>query len=94
MWQRNWERAIPFFASQAEVRKVIYTTNAVESLNISLRKTLKTRGAFPREEAALKVMYLALRNVIAKWENPLHWKAALNQFALLLEDRIQIATRA
>jgi putative transposase len=94
LWQRNWERVIPFFAFPAEVRKVIYTTNAVESLNMSLRKALKTRVAFPSEEAALKVMYLALRNVIAKWESPLHWKAALNRFTLLWEDRIQIATRA
>jgi putative transposase len=94
LWQRNWERVIPFFAFAAEIRKVIYTTNAVESLNMSLRKALKTRVAFPSEEAALKVMYLALRNVIAKWERPLTWKAALNQFTLLWEDRIQIVTRA
>jgi putative transposase len=94
LWQRNWERVIPFFAFPAEIRKVIYTTNAVESLNMSLRKALKTRVAFPSEEAALKVMYLALRNVIAKWERPLNWKAALNRFTLLWEDRIQIATRA
>jgi len=94
LWQRNWERVIPFFAFPAEVRKVIYTTNAVESLNMSLRKALKTRVAFPSEEAALKVMYLALRNVIAKWESPLHWKAALNRFTMLWEDRIKIATGA
>jgi putative transposase len=94
LWQRNWERVIPFFAFSAEIRKVIYTTNAVESLNMSLRKALKTRVAFPSEEAALKVMYLALRNVIAKWERPLNWKAALNRFTLLWEDRIQIATKA
>ncbi len=94
LWQRNWERVIPFFQFPAEVRKVIYTTNAVESLNMSLRKALKTRVAFPSEEAALKVMYLALRNVIAKWESPLHWKAALNQFTVLWEDRIKIATGA
>ena len=94
LWQRNWDRVIPFFAFPVEIRKVIYTTNAVESLNMSLRKALKTRVAFPSEEAALKVMYLALRNVIKKWESPLHWKAALNRFTLLWEDRIQIATRA
>ena len=64
IWQRNWERVIPFFAFPAEIRKIIYTTNAVESLNMTLRKALKTRGAFPSEEAAFKVMYLALRNVI------------------------------
>ncbi|MDR5730444.1 MAG: IS256 family transposase [Terriglobia bacterium] len=94
LWQRNWDRVIPFFQFPAEVRKVIYTTNAVESLNMSLRKALKTRVAFPSEDAALKVMYLALRNVIAKWESPLHWKAALNQFTVLWEDRIKIATGA
>src|ERR1700686_5432468 len=93
-WQRNWERVIPLFAFQAEIRRVISTTNAVESLNMSLRTPLKPRVAFPSEEPALKVMYLALRNVIAKWERPLHWKAALNQFTLLWEDRIQSVTRA
>ena len=94
LWQRNWERVIPFFAFPAEIRKVIYTANAVESLNMSLRKALKTRAAFPSEEAALKVMYLALRNAVKKWESPLHWKTALNRLTLLWEDRIQIATRA
>jgi putative transposase len=91
LWQRNWERVIPFFAFPAEVRKILYTTNAVESLNMSLRKSLKTRAAFPSEEAALKVMYLALRQVIGKWERPLQWKAALNQFTVLWQDRIQVA---
>ena len=85
---------IPFFAFPAEIRKIIYTTNAVESLNMSLRKVLKPRVAFPSEEAALKVMYLALRNVIRKWERPLHWKAALTRFTLLWEERIQAATQA
>ena len=92
LWRRNWARVTPFFAYPAEVRKIIYTTNAVESLNMSLRKVLKTRGAFPGEEAALKVMYLALRNVIKKWERPLRWKEALNRFTLLWEERIQAAT--
>ncbi len=93
LWQRNWERVIPFFAFPAEIRKIIYTTNAVESLNMSLRKVLKPRAVFPSEEAALKVMYLALRRVIAKWERPFHWKAALNRFTLLWEDRIRAATQ-
>ena len=94
LWQRHWERVIPFFEFPGEIRKIIYTTNAVESLNMTLRKSLKTRGAFPSEEAALKVMYLALRNVITKWERPLMWKAALNRFTLLWEDRIHAAERA
>jgi putative transposase len=91
LWQRHWQRVTPFFAFPAEIRKVMYTTNAVESLNMSLRKALKTRGAFPSEEAALKVMYLALRNVIAKWKRPLQWKAALNRFTVLWEERIRMA---
>jgi putative transposase len=94
LWRRQWAQVTPFFAFPAEIRKVIYTTNAVESLNMSLRKALKPRLAFPSEEAALKVMYLALRNVIRRWEGPLHWKAALNCFTLLWEDRIQAATGA
>jgi putative transposase len=88
LWQRNWARIIPFFAFPAEVRKIIYTTNAVESLNMTLRKALKPRVAFPSEEAALKVMYLSLRNVIRKWEQLHDWKAALNQFTVLWHDRI------
>lgn len=91
LWQRNWDRVIPFFAFPVEIRKIIYTTNAVESLNMTLRKVLKTRAAFPSEEAALKVMYLALRNLIAKWERPLTWKEALTRFTMLWEDRIQAA---
>lgn len=94
LWQRQWARVIPFFAFPAEIRKIIYTTNAVESLNMSLRKVLKPRVAFPSEEAALKVMYLALRNVIKKWERPIHWKAALTRFTLLWDDRIGAATQA
>lgn len=94
LWRRQWSRVIPFFSFPAEIRTIIYTTNAVESLNMSLRKVLKPRVAFPSEEAAVKVMYLALRNVIKKWERPLRWKAALNQFTLLWEDRIRAATQA
>lgn len=94
LWQRHWERVIPFFAFPDEIRKIIYTTNAVESLNMSLRKVLKPRSVFPSEEAALKVMYLALRNLIVKWERPVHWKAALNRFTLLWEDRIRTAMGA
>jgi putative transposase len=66
LWQKNWERVIPFFAFPSELRKIIYTTNTVESLNMSLRKVLKPRAVFPSEEAVRKVMYLALQRVIAK----------------------------
>jgi putative transposase len=88
MWTDNWHRITPFFEFPAEVRKVIYTTNAVESLNMSLRKIIKTRGSFPSEEAALKLLFLALRNVSKKWNTVQEWKQALNQFDILWGDRI------
>ena len=87
MWRRNWLGIIPFFQFPAEIRKIVYTTNAVESLNMSLRKAIKTRGAFPSEDAALKVMYLALKNLAAKWHTIQGWKEALQRFALLWEAR-------
>ena len=91
LWRDNWQRVIPFFAFPAEVRKVIYTTNAVESLHMCLRKVIKNRSSFPSEEAALKLLYLALRRMVAKWETVQHWKAALNQFEVLWGDRIREA---
>lgn len=91
-WKENWDRVTPFFDFPPEVRKMIYTTNAVESLHMSLRKIIKTRGSFPSEEAALKLLYLALRNASAKWETVQHWKQALNQFEMLWGDRIRAAT--
>jgi putative transposase len=87
LWRRHWAQIIPFFAFPEEVRKVIYTTNAVESLNMTLRKVIKTRGSFPNEEAALKLLYLALRNVALKWHTIQGWKEALNRFAILWEAR-------
>lgn len=87
LWRRHWTQVIPFFAFPEEVRKVIYTTNAVESLNMTLRKVIKTRGSFPNEEAAMKLLYLALRNVAQKWNAIQGWKEALNRFAILWEDR-------
>jgi len=91
LWKENWTRVVPFFEFPEEVRKVIYTTNAVESLHMSLRKIIKTRGSFPSEEAALKLIYLALRNVIQKWETVQGWRQALNHFQMLWGDRIQAA---
>jgi putative transposase len=89
IWRRNWEQVTPFFAYPAEIRKVIYTTNAVESLNMSLRKVIKTRGSFPNEEAATKLLYLALERAARRWTRPVaDWKAALNRFAILYEDRL------
>jgi len=93
LWKENWERVIPFFEFPEEVRKVIYTTNAVEALHRGLRKIIKTRGSFPSEEAALKLLYLALQNMSAKWETVQHFKQALNQFEVLWGDRIRAAQR-
>jgi putative transposase len=87
-WRRAWERVIPFFAFPPEVRRVIYTTNAIESVNARLRKIIKTRGHFPSDEAATKLIWLALRNITKDWGKVVHnWKAAMNQFAILYEDR-------
>src|SRR5260370_15481510 len=74
LWREHWERVIPFFAFPEEVRKIVYTTNAVESLHMSLRKIIKTRGSFPTEEAAFKLLSLALVRVVTKWETVQHWK--------------------
>lgn len=93
LWKENWERVIPFFEFPEEVRKVIYTTNAVEALHRGLRKIIKNRGSFPSEEAALKLLYLALQNISAKWETVQHFKQALNQFEVLWGDRIRAAQR-
>ena len=88
-WRRNWNRLIPFFDYPPEIRKVIYTTNAIESVNMSLRKLTKNRGSFPSDEALLKLFFLALRNISLKWSMPLHdWKAALTRFTIEFGDRL------
>lgn len=87
-WRRAWMQVIPFFAFPPEVRRIIYTTNALESVHAQLRKIIKTRGHFPNDEAATKLIWLALRNITAKWERgAMHWKLAMNQFAILYPDR-------
>ena len=87
-WRRAWDRVIPFFAFPPEVRRVIYTTNAIESVNARLRKIIKTRGHFPSDDAATKLIWLALRNITADWGRPANsWKVAMNQFAILYDDR-------
>jgi putative transposase len=88
-WRANWTRVIPLFAHPPEIRKIIYTTNAIESLNMSLRKVTKARGSFPNDEAVSKLLYLALRNIAKKWTMPVHaWKDALNRFAIIYENRL------
>ena len=87
-WRRAWTHVIPFFAFPPEVRRVIYTTNALESVHAQLRKIIKTRGHFPTDEAATKLIWLALRNITAKWERgSIHWTAAMTQFAILYDGR-------
>jgi putative transposase len=87
-WRRAWSHVIPFFAFPPQIRRVIYTTNAIESINARLRKIIKSRGHFPSDDAASKLIWLALRNITAEWGRAAHnWKEAMNQFAILFEDR-------
>jgi putative transposase len=88
-WQQNWTRVIPMFSFAPEIRKAIYTTNAIESLNMTLRKIIKNRAMFPSDEAVFKILYLALKNISKKWTMPIHdWSGAMNQFAILFENRL------
>lgn len=90
-WERNWDRLTPFFDYPSAIRKVVYTTNAIESLNYSLRKIIKGRGAFPHDDAIKKLLYLGLRQASKKWTMPIRdWKAALNQFIILFGDRVPV----
>jgi putative transposase len=90
LWRRAWEHVIPFFAFPPDVRRIIYTTNAIESVHMRLRKIIKTRGHFPTDEAATKLIWLALRNITADWTRPTRqWKAAMNQFAIMYADRFK-----
>ena len=87
-WRRAWTHVIPFFAFPPDIRRVLYTTNALESVHAQLRKIIKTRGHFPNDDAAIKLIWLALRNITAKWKRgDGSWKMAMRQFAILYEDR-------
>ena len=88
-WRNNWQRIIPFFDYPPEIRRIIYTTNAIESVNMSLRKVSKNRGSFPNDEAVIKLYYLALSNIAKKWSMPLRdWKPALNRFTIQFNERM------
>lgn len=90
-WRNNWERIIPLFSYPPGIRKAIYTTNAIESLNMSLRKVTKNRGSFPNDEAMTKLLYLAMKNISKKWTLPIRdWKSAMNQFTILFEGRMPV----
>ena len=91
-WRRAWDRVIPFFAFPPAVRRVVYTTNAIESIHSQLRKIIKTRGHFPSDDAATKLIWLALRNITADWGRAAkEWREAMNQFAILYEERFTAA---
>lgn len=91
-WRRQWQQVIPFFAFPPEVRRIIYTTNAIESLNSKLRSSVRSRGHFPNDEAAIKLLFLVLRNVAKNWKMPQReWIAARTQFAILFGDRFSVA---
>ena len=88
-WRTRWENVIPFFAYPPEIRKAIYTTNAIESLNAQLRKVTKKRGAFPNEDSVRKVIWLALERAAARWGRPIRdWPSALNHFSIVFEGRV------
>lgn len=90
-WRRNWEAVIPFFAFPAEVRKIIYTTNAIESLNASVRKAIRNKGHFPNDQAAAKLIWLALRHITENWKNPpISWQAAKAQLAIQFGERFTL----
>lgn len=88
-WERNWAGIVPFLAYPDYIRRAIYTTNTIESINYSIRRITKNRIIFPDDKAAFKLVYLALRNLAKRWTMPIHnWKQALNQFAITFGDRI------
>ena len=89
-WRRKWTRLSPLLDYPPDIRKVIYTTNAIESVNMSLRKITKTRGSFPTDDAVFRLFYLALNNITQKWTMPIRdWKAALNRFTIEFDERMQ-----
>jgi putative transposase len=91
LWRRQWDQVIPFFAFPPEVRRIIYTTNAIESLNSTLRTAIRSRGHFPNDEAALKLLYLVLRRLEKNWKNAQReWTAAMTQFAIMFGDRFSV----
>jgi putative transposase len=92
-WRRAWEHVVPMFAFPPDIRRMIYTTNAVESLHRSLRKIIKTRGSFPSDEAAIKLLFLAIRNAGIRWRRPVEWTAAMGQFTILFADRFPASAR-
>ena len=92
-WRRVWEHVVPFFAFAPGVRKMIYTTNAVEALHRSLRKNIKARGSFPNDDAALKLLYLAIKNAGLRWRRGVEWTAAMGRYAIQFGSRFPGSAR-
>ena len=94
IWERAWAQVIPFFNFAPEIRTLIYTTNSIEGLNRAIRKVIKTRTLFPNEDAAKKLVYLAIKNFTATWIRPnIKWSAAMPQFATLFGERFTAALK-
>lgn len=91
VWKANWQHIRTFFAFPMEIRKAIYTTNAIESLNFSLRKVIKNRALFPNDDAVFKLFYLAIKNISKKWTMPIrNWTDAINQFNIFFDNRVPL----
>jgi len=91
MWQRHWSGIAPFFSFPDEMRKAIYTTNAIESINRQIRKIIKNKGVFPDDKSIQKIIYVSLQKAQKKWTMPIkNWAVALNQFAILCDNDLQI----
>jgi putative transposase len=94
-WRANWGRIVPMFGYPSQIRRAVYTTNTIKSLNMTLRKVTKNRSLFPNDEVVFKLMYLALRNISKRWTMPIRdWSAAMNQFAILFKGRVPMAALA
>ena len=90
-WKANWMRLRTFWDFPAAIRKIIYTTNSIESLNFQLRKVTKNRGSFPNDDAAIKLLYMALKNIMRKWTMPVqNWANAINQLSIIFPERISV----
>jgi len=87
-WRARWENIVPFMALPAELRRAVYTTNSIENLNRQIRKTIKTRGAFPDEQAATKLIYLAIQRAEGAWRKPYNWTGALRGLKIHFADRL------
>ena len=90
LWRSRWPEVVPFLGYPKEIRKILYTTNIIESLNAQLRKVLRPKGHFPTDDAVLKVLYLALQRAKIHWKQPIHWTKALAHFAILFHDRLPV----